>query len=106
MLERHYQAELIKKLKVRFPGCIVLKNDSGYLQGIPDLIVLWQSYWFVLEVKMNARSPEQPNQRYYVDELNQMSYAAFIYPENEEEIMNEIYATFGTRRKARVPQPK
>ena len=98
MTERHYQAELIKKLRQLFPDCVILKNDSGYMQGVPDLIILWEDNWAMLEVKARATSTEQPNQRYYVARLNEMSFAAFIYPENEEEVLYGLQQTFGSCR--------
>lgn len=104
MLERKYQAELIKVLRKRFPDCVILKNDSSYMQGVPDLIVLWNDRWAMLEVKANMDSPEQPNQQWHVTRLNEMSYAAFICPENEEEVLNEIQHTFTAGRKARLPK--
>ncbi len=67
MLERKYQAELIKVLRRRFPDCVILKNDSSYMQGVPDLILLWHDKWAMLEVKASADAPEQPNQRATVD---------------------------------------
>lgn len=90
MLERDYQKKLIKKLKLMFPGCIVLKNDANYMQGFPDLILLVDDRWFALEVKTSANARQQPNQSWYVDRLSEMSYAAFVYPENEEDILDEI----------------
>ena len=36
-LERDFQSKLIKELKNLFIGCIVMKLDSSYIQGIPDL---------------------------------------------------------------------
>lgn len=102
MLERKYQAELIKRLRVYFPDCVILKNDSGYMQGIPDLIILWHDRWAMLEVKARIDSSEQPNQRFYVDQLNDMSYAAFVCPENEEEVLGEIQRQFQARRKTRL----
>lgn len=104
MSERKYQAELIKKLRRRFPDCVILKNDSGYMQGVPDLILLWNDRWAMLEVKASYDSEEQPNQQWYVDRLNEMSFAAFIYPENEDEVLDEIQRQFETRRKARLSQ--
>src|SRR3712207_46806 len=104
MLERRYQAELIKKLRIRFPGCVILKNDPNYMQGMLDLIILWRDRWAMLEVKKDAHSPEQPNQRYYAEQLNEMSYAAFIHPGNEEEVLDEIQRQFEARRKTRVSQ--
>lgn len=93
-LERQFQANLIKKIKDIVPDCIVLKNDSGYLQGVPDLVVLGPKTWAALEVKRSAKAHKQPNQEYYVDKMNKLSYANFVYPENEEEVLNDIRETF------------
>lgn len=89
-LERDYQAKLIKKIKDRFPGCIVMKNDSSYIQGIPDLLVLYRDKWASLEVKRSATASHRPNQEYYVDLMDGMSFSRFISPENEEEVLHEM----------------
>lgn len=102
MLEREYQAKLIQKIKLMFPGCVILKNDTEYMQGIPDLLILWEDKWAMLEVKRSERARDQPNQRYFVRELDQMSFAAFIFPENEEEVLDELQQAFRPRRSARV----
>lgn len=94
MLEREFQKELKKELKRRFPGCYVLKNDSGYFQGIPDLLILWKDKWATLEVKKNANASHRPNQDHYVEDMNSMSFSAFIYPENKEEVLNELERKF------------
>jgi hypothetical protein len=101
--ESQYQAVLIRRLKYMFPGCVVIKNDSGYLQGILDLTVLHQHSWAMLEVKVSEDAPEQPNQRYYVDLFNGMSFAAFIYPENEEEVLRDLQHAFESHWNSRVP---
>lgn len=92
-LEKEYQSGLIKRIKERFPGAFILKNDANYIQGIPDLIVLIGKRWYMLEVKRSKDAPRQPNQEYYQNYLNKMSYSGIIYPENEEEILNEIQKT-------------
>lgn len=102
MLERNYQPELIKRIRARFPDCVILKNDSSYMQGMLDWILLWEDRWAMLEVKTSLNAREQPNQRYYVDKLDEMSFAAFICPENEDEVLDAIQRQFETRRKARV----
>lgn len=102
MLERDYQSRLIKKLKLIFPGCIILKNDTDYQQGIPDLLILWRNKWAMLEVKGVIDAPEQPNQQYWVEELNNMSFAAFISPETEEDVIYDLQYAFGSRRSTRV----
>jgi hypothetical protein len=104
MLESEFQSGLIQELKQRFHGCIVVKNDANYIQGFPDLLVLYRNRWAALECKRSATATRQPNQVYYIDELDQMSYASFIYPENKEEVLYELQQAFGTRRSARVSQ--
>lgn len=94
MLENKFQSKLIKELKKEFPGCMVLKNDPTYLQGVPDLLVLYKNKWCALEVKRSATAKHQPNQDYYVDKMNVMSHSAFIYPENKDQVMNDLRRIF------------
>lgn len=102
MRESTYQAGLIKRLRERFPTCIILKNDSAYIQGIPDLTILYNQTWAALEVKAEMMSRVQNNQQYYVDTMNEMSFAAFICPENEEEVLGALQQAFESARPARV----
>lgn len=94
MLESKFQAKLIRDLKDMFEGCLVMKLDSSYIQGIPDLLVLYESKWAVLECKKSARASRQPNQEYYVERMDNMSFARFVYPENVEEVLDELYLYF------------
>ena len=94
-LERDFQSNLIKRLKKIFPGCIVLKNDPTYMQGVPDLIILYKDKWAMLEAKKDSSASHQPNQDYYVEKLGKMSFAAFIFPENAEEVLNDLQQAFG-----------
>lgn len=94
MKENRFQSKLIKDLESLFPGCIILKNDSSYRQGIPDLTIFYQDKWATLEVKKNRTASHQPNQDYYVDQMNKMSFSRFIYPENKEEVLHELQQTF------------
>ena len=90
MLESKFQRSLIDEIERRFPGAMVLKNDPTYIQGVPDLLILWNNKWAALEVKKNATASHRPNQDYYVKKMNDMSFSAFIYPENKEEILNAM----------------
>ena len=90
MLESEYQMELIPRIEARLPGCLVLKNDANYRQGIPDLSVFYKAHWAFLEVKASEKSVERPNQRYYINTWNEHSFASFIYPENEEEVLDAL----------------
>lgn len=89
-LEAQYQAGLIKRLKEKFPGILILKNDPNWIQGIPDLTLIYHKRWAMLECKRSWNAPHRPNQDYYIEKLNLLSYAAFIYPENEEVIMHDL----------------
>lgn len=102
MQEGQYQTHLIKRLNRMFRGCFILKNDSGYMQGVPDLLILYNNKWAMLEVKADEFSDEQPNQRYYVELLDGMSFAAFIFPQNEDEVLYDLQHAFKPRRTTRV----
>ena len=93
-LERDFQSKLIKDLKKMFKGCLVMKLDSSYIQGIPDLLILYKDKWAILECKRSKSATKQPNQEYYVDLLNDMSFSSFIHPDNKEEVLNELQHTF------------
>lgn len=104
MLESKFQSELINELQDIFPGCVILKNDPNYIQGFPDLLILFDQYWAALECKRSRNEPRQPNQEYYVELLDNMSYSNFIYPENKEEVLRELQSAFRTRRSSRVSE--
>ena len=90
MLERDFQAKLIKEIKNRLPGSMVLKNDPNYKQGVPDLLVLHRDRWAALEVKASPKANHRPNQDWYVSKMDGMAYAAFIDPSNKEHILDEV----------------
>lgn len=94
MKESKFQANLKKELKEMFPGCIVTKLDSGDIQGIPDLLILYKNKWATLENKKSEKASKRPNQEYYVDKMNEMSFSRFIYPENKETVLDELRGMF------------
>jgi len=102
MLENRFKTQLVNELEEMFPGCIVVHLDPNEIQGIPDLLVLYGNKWAALEGKKSANATHRPNQDYYVDLMNRMSFAAFIYPENKEEVLHELQQAFNVRRSARV----
>ena len=93
-LESKFQKDLMDEIKKEFPGCLVMKNDSAYIQGIPDWTILYKDKWAVLEAKRESNANKQPNQDYYVEKLNDMSYSRFVYPENKDEVINELRRFF------------
>lgn len=99
--ESPFEKRLIAELLRLYPGAVILKNDSSYLQGVPDRILLWRDRWAAFEAKASRTSPHQPNQDYYIDLFNNMSYASFIYPSNKEKVLNELQQSF---RHSRAPR--
>lgn len=92
--ENEFQKQLIGKLRKRFTGCIVSKLDSSQIQGIPDLLVLYKDKWATLECKRSENASKRPNQEYYVNKMNDMSFSRFISPENEREVLDEMERAF------------
>ena len=95
-LESKFQKELIDEIKSRYPGCIALKNDSSYIQGFPDWTILYKDKWAILEAKRERGARKQPNQEYYVDRLDSMSFSRFVFPENKDEVLAELEKHFTT----------
>lgn len=101
-----YKTKLITKLETLFPGCIIQHQDPLTThQGIPDMLILYKNTWAMLEVKASAKSVRQPNQEFYVDYYNRQSFASFIYPENEKEVLHGLQATFASSGPTRHAKP-
>lgn len=98
MKESVFQAKLIREIKKRFPGAIVLKNDPNYIQGFPDLTVLYKDHWAILEIKRSEKASHQPNQDYYVSQADRMSVGRFVYPENMMEVLDDLARSFQVGR--------
>jgi hypothetical protein len=96
--EAQYQQSLVRRLRGLFPGCIIIKGDPNWVQGIPDLILLIGNTWAAFECKIHAAAEERPNQGYYIENMNEMSFAAFIYPENEDEVLDALQRALGLVR--------
>lgn len=90
MLENKFKQKLVGEIRERLPGCIVIHMDPNEIQGIPDLLILYQDKWAALEGKKSKNESHRPNQDYYVEKMDKMSFARFIYPENKEEVLDEL----------------
>lgn len=102
MLESTFKTKLINEIENMFPGCMVVHLDPNEIQGIPDLLILYKNKWAALEGKKSATDSHQPNQDHYVDLMDRMSFASFIYPENKEEVLDELQRAFRNRRQTRT----
>lgn len=103
MNEKAYRRGLIGRIKTRFPGCVIMKNDPTELQGVPDILILYNNTWAMLEIKKDPSAVCQPNQEHYVAEFNNMSFASFINPDNEEDVLNDLQSTFTSAGQTCVP---
>jgi hypothetical protein len=103
MNEAMYQRELIRKIRNRIPGCFVMKNDSQEYQGVPDILILYNNNWAMLEVKMSEDAYVQPNQEFYITKFGGMAFASFVTPETEEAILNDLQHAFGLEGSTRFP---
>ena len=93
-LESRYQKKLIARLKATFKDCIIQKENEQYRQGAPDLLILYKDKWAALETKRSDNASHRPNQDYWVERMNKMSYASFVYPENEDQVFKELEEVF------------
>lgn len=97
-LESKFKSDFLSELSDKFPGCMIIRPDANIKQGLPDTLILFNDKWVALEFKRNASAPKRPNQQYYIDKFGEMSYAAFVYPENKEEVLDALHETFYPRR--------
>lgn len=99
-LESAFKSKLRKELEQMFPGCVILKNDAEFQNGVPDMLILWRHKWAMLETKKKKPSPSdfEPNQEWWIEKFHGMSFAACIYPENKEEVISALQSAFWTPR--------
>ena len=102
VLEADFQPKLKQEIRDRLPGCCIFKLDSSEFQGIPDLLILWKTHWAILEVKREPPTGRstyyRPNQEWYIEQFNAMSFSSVIFPENVEAVLDDLQQAFGARR--------
>jgi len=99
-LESDFQSKLILRLRelVEPDGYVIKADFSAYIQGFPDILVIYKGRWAFLECKKSSAASYRPNQEYYVDDLNRLSFASFIHPGNEDEVIDELHKVLRLRR--------
>ena len=101
-LESGFQDKLKDEIEAMFPGCMIFKMEQ--IQGIPDLLVLHGDKWASLECKQHSKAKRQPNQEYYVELMNEMSFSRFVSPENKEEVLRELQSAWESQGSSRTVQ--
>lgn len=89
-----FQTVVRKRIEAMFPDSVVIKQNPTMFQGLPDLLVLYNDHWAMLETKASKSASRRPNQSYWVQEFNKMSFAAFVYPENLEDVLYALQHAF------------
>lgn len=102
MKESEFQKDLVEEIYGLFPGCLVTKQDPTYIRGIPDLSIFYKSKWAFLECKKSAKEKPRPGQEEYIAWAKENSFGSFIYPENKEEVLDELQQALRPRRKTRL----
>lgn len=96
MLESKFKTKLINEIGNKLKkDYYIFHLDPNELQGAPDLLILYEGKWAALEGKQDSGSSKRPNQEYYVNDMNRLSYASFISKDNKEEVLNGLYEAFG-----------
>lgn len=98
MLEKDFQKKFVRELEAIFDGCILIKNDAGYIQGFPDWTMFYKNKYAVLEIKKSKNAQHQPNQDYYIDLIDSMGFARFVYPENKNDVIEDLKRYFKKRK--------
>lgn len=106
MTENKWKQNLVNRIKKDLPGSMIFHLNPNELQGAPDLLILYKDKWATLEGKKDSKASRRKHQDYYVDKMDNMSFSRFIYPENEEEVLDELYATLQSGRKTRHTRRK
>lgn len=90
MLEKDFQAKIIRFLKSQ--GCVVIKyqQNATTKAAFPDILFLKEGFWGAIEVKKSKTSKCRPGQKEMVAKLDDWSWAKIVYPENFEEIKKEL----------------
>lgn len=106
MRESVFERKFLDTLYTEFPGCFILKNDASLIQGIPDRLFLHNSFWAMLEFKKSLTARMQPNQELYIEKFGEMSFSAFVCPENAEDVLYGLHQAYQAHRDALFSQPK
>lgn len=92
--EGKFKSLVRREIKCAYPGCIIIKLPAEYIQGIPDMLILYRNKWAALEFKRSENAEKRPNQSLYIKRMNEMSFATFIYPENKKEVLYALERFF------------
>lgn len=94
--ESTFQHKLIKMLR-KIPKSSFIVKEAKAIRGIPDIIGCIDGTYVALEVKKNKGEAQKNTgriclQKKFIRDIQCVGgYASFIYPENHEEILEELW---------------
>lgn len=91
--EGKFKAQTKTIISEMFPGCYMHEMKAG-AQGIPDTLIIFGERWALLEFKESKQAKKRPNQEYYVNKFDSMGFARFVYPENVDEVLDDLERWF------------
>ncbi len=93
MLENLFKKYVKKRIIDRFPN-LDLDFITPTNRSMPDMIIIAPIVWAALEFKRSEGASLRPNQDYHIMRLNEKGYATFVFPENVEEVLDELEILF------------
>ena len=96
--ENKFKDKIKKRLNL-FPNSYHFTKEAVSLRVIPDIIGCSNGKFFALEVKASRNSNKTEMQKHILEKIKRAgSFASFIYPENEEEVLTALYEWCTTLR--------
>ena len=98
MLESEFKKYTKNRIIDRFPNLDldIIDINAYNFRSMSDLVILGPEVWAALEFKRSKDSSHRPNQDYHIARLNKKGYATFVYPENLEEVLDELEVLFSS----------
>lgn len=88
--ETLFGTKVDKQLK-RLDNCWFCNIQQVAIRGIPDRLGCINGKFFALELKKSKSAKRAKLQQYVVQKINDAGgFAAFVYPENYKEVMEEL----------------
>lgn len=93
-LESTFEKEFCKALRQTLGERYTYTFKLTAAKGIPDRLILYKDKYALLEFKQYKNAKKQPGQETWVGHFDNLAYAAIVYPENAEKVMQDILNYF------------
>lgn len=90
MLESEFKRKFKNMLEQSYPGCVLVDINPEQFRSFPDLLFLYDKFWATFEMKRTVGSAVRPNQPYWVEKLDNMSFSRFVEPGTAKEVLDDL----------------